>query len=438
MLLLASAFLLYPSLSLPPSRLVRPLKPSAVAFAANARIQSTSLQSSSSSYASSRSPKRQRSNLIPQCLIDFYRNRLCPTNPFLQSTVLILFYVIHTKFLMTHELPIFPGIFVPCDVILGGTISLLIVLYYSVNGVSLLEKVWNESPVPWRRPRQHPTRTFFIITSIIFLYYFAGALSIYLPLLLDIMANFIPMTVPLQKSLHLFIGHLLWVLPSASMLLLVDRFYNIKPKGRKTIRQEQVAKFRIGERDQSLRYGVPLNTNTFAPVKRYGRRDEIWKSKRKGISDWFSISTKSGDWIWHVMIGYTVSVFVFYMSDLVNTRTLPRRFFFDNELVVDIRSKKSFGFAYITGLLAPCITAPIWEEIFYRGLIYPWLSSVFPLKYSTPLVSLIFAGQHFRPDSFVPLYFLGTLWSMIYVLSQNLLVPIVVHAMWNLRIFMAL
>ena len=161
----------------------------------------------------------------------------------------------------------------------------------------------------------------------------------------------------------------------------------------------------------------------------------MWKLKNQGISDWFSISLNRGDWVWNVIVGYTVSVFVFHISDLLNTKILPRRFFFDNELVVDIRSKKQFGFAYLIGLLAPCITAPVWEEVLYRGLLYPWFSSMFPLELSTSIVSILFAGQHFRPDSFLPLFFLGILWSAVYILSQNLLVPIVIHTMWNLRIF---
>lgn len=374
---------------------------------------------------------------VAQKLVDFCRNSSCPTNLLSQLIVLITFFVVHTKFLMRHKLPIFPGVLVHCDIILGGLVSALILFYYMLQDTTLREKLWNESPVPWRRPRQHPIRTFFIITSIVFFYYFAGALSMYLPLLLDVAANFIPITVPLQKSLHLFIGHLLWVLPSSFMLLLVERFYDIKPKNTKT-RQIQVAKFTVGERDQSLRYGIPFDTNAIKSVKRYGRRGEMWKLKNQGISDWFSISLNRGDWVWNVIVGYTVSVFVFHISDLLNTKILPRRFFFDNELVVDIRSKKQFGFAYLIGLLAPCITAPVWEEVLYRGLLYPWFSSMFPLELSTSIVSILFAGQHFRPDSFLPLFFLGILWSAVYILSQNLLVPIVIHTMWNLRIFLAI
>ena len=36
----------------------------------------------------------------------------------------------------------------------------------------------------------------------------------------------------------------------------------------------------------------------------------------------------------------------------------------------------------------------------------------------------------------VPLASLGLLWGLLYVRSANLLVPALVHAMWNSRIFM--
>lgn len=139
-------------------------------------------------------------------------------------------------------------------------------------------------------------------------------------------------------------------------------------------------------------------------------------------------------WLWQVGLGYTMSVFIFFLSDLVSRKLLPSRFFVGNALVVSIVSTPHFGAARIIGLLAPCVTAPIWEELFYRGLILPWIASFASLPSAMLLTSVVFAAQHFRADSFLPLLCLGYFWTILYLLSRNLLVPIIVHALWNFRV----
>jgi membrane protease YdiL (CAAX protease family) len=92
--------------------------------------------------------------------------------------------------------------------------------------------------------------------------------------------------------------------------------------------------------------------------------------------------------------------------------------------------------ALAIGAIAPCITAPYWEEIFYRGLIYPFLGSIMPMSLATPLSAIVFAVHHARVDALIPLFVLGMTWATLYLLSGNLFVCMVVHAMWNSRIFL--
>ena len=72
----------------------------------------------------------------------------------------------------------------------------------------------------------------------------------------------------------------------------------------------------------------------------------------------------------------------------------------------------------------------------HRGLIYPWLCSLLPMALATPLSALIFAGHHARSDVFIPLFSLGLLWASLYVLSGNLFVTVMVHFLWNSRVFL--
>ena len=55
---------------------------------------------------------------------------------------------------------------------------------------------------------------------------------------------------------------------------------------------------------------------------------------------------------------------------------------------------------------------------------------------ATPGSALIFAAHHAQGDALLPLSTLGLTWALLYLLSGNLFVVMVVHAMWNSRIFL--
>ena len=54
---------------------------------------------------------------------------------------------------------------------------------------------------------------------------------------------------------------------------------------------------------------------------------------------------------------------------------------------------------------------------------------------ATPLSAIIFALHHGRGEAFLPLSVLGLTWAVLYLLSGNLFVTMVVHALWNSRVF---
>ena len=75
--------------------------------------------------------------------------------------------------------------------------------------------------------------------------------------------------------------------------------------------------------------------------------------------------------------------------------------------------------------------APFAEELLFRGIILPGL-----LKHASPwramvLASLLFALLHLHVPSVVPLFMLAMAFSLAYVESGSLLVPMVMHAIFN-------
>ena len=49
---------------------------------------------------------------------------------------------------------------------------------------------------------------------------------------------------------------------------------------------------------------------------------------------------------------------------------------------------------------------------------------------------MLFGAQHFQLGLLLPLSVTGFFWGVLYVYSGNLLVPILIHALWNARIFL--
>ena len=71
----------------------------------------------------------------------------------------------------------------------------------------------------------------------------------------------------------------------------------------------------------------------------------------------------------------------------------------------------------------------------YRGFVLPALLCFVPLTAALPLHALLFGLHHLSLATLLPLSTLGLLWAALYVGSRNLLVPMLVHALWNCRVF---
>lgn len=84
---------------------------------------------------------------------------------------------------------------------------------------------------------------------------------------------------------------------------------------------------------------------------------------------------------------------------------------------------------YLVGLAI--ILAPVLEECLFRGLALPLLSRHIGTGPAILATSALFAAIHFHPPSFVPLGIMAAGFAMAYLYSGSLLVPIVMHALFN-------
>ena len=157
----------------------------------------------------------------------------------------------------------------------------------------------------------------------------------------------------------------------------------------------------------------------------------------RGEHRWFDFDV-DGDWLWWVAGGYAASALAFNVADGLNHFVVPSVLFDDDTLVTRmINPEDNDVVALVAGSIAPCVTAPVWEEALYRGFLLKALVPFAGPAAALPLSAVLFAAHHLTLTAALPLAVLGGLWGHIYVAArQNLLVPALIHALWNARVFL--
>jgi ABC-2 type transport system permease protein len=98
------------------------------------------------------------------------------------------------------------------------------------------------------------------------------------------------------------------------------------------------------------------------------------------------------------------------------------------------------GIVHSTGLpsilLLHVLIAPLCEELIFRGLVYKGLRATLSPARSVVLGSLVFALVH-PATAFVPVFLMACCAALAFERSRSLLSPIIVHAAYNLTLFIA-
>ncbi len=97
--------------------------------------------------------------------------------------------------------------------------------------------------------------------------------------------------------------------------------------------------------------------------------------------------------------------------------------------VVKIISPDPITFGGLFAVTA--ILAPILEEFVFRGFLLTSFSKLLPMPAAIGLSSVAFGMAHLSVKDLPELTALGVLLGLTYVMSRNLLTPIVIHGLWN-------
>ncbi len=81
--------------------------------------------------------------------------------------------------------------------------------------------------------------------------------------------------------------------------------------------------------------------------------------------------------------------------------------------------------------VAAGLLAPVFEEVLFRGFLFQNLREKVGSTGAMLSSGLVFAAVHLDPGHLLPLTALGAVLAFLYERSGTLLVPIAVHAAWN-------
>jgi membrane protease YdiL (CAAX protease family) len=193
----------------------------------------------------------------------------------------------------------------------------------------------------------------------------------------------LPLTVPTLRALKVLLGHLMWVFMGVKIL-----GNNLKP---------------------------------FFPPR----------------GKWMRARVHS-NWCWWAIGVYYVSSLLFNIADFVNQFIVPQNILNEESVVSKlIHPENQDGIAMAIGSIGPCITAPVFEEVLYRGYLLPAIASFMPVWLAIPVSSVLFAAHHLNLGGMLPLSVLGWAWAYTYVMSGNLFVCAFTHGLWNSRVFLS-
>jgi membrane protease YdiL (CAAX protease family) len=82
-------------------------------------------------------------------------------------------------------------------------------------------------------------------------------------------------------------------------------------------------------------------------------------------------------------------------------------------------------------LLGTAIVAPIVEELFFRGMLYPLMRRHLPAWFAIVLNAAIFAGLHFIPILLPMLFVMGLLLTFVRARTDSIVPGILIHALNN-------
>ncbi|MEM9444465.1 MAG: type II CAAX endopeptidase family protein [Verrucomicrobiota bacterium] len=86
---------------------------------------------------------------------------------------------------------------------------------------------------------------------------------------------------------------------------------------------------------------------------------------------------------------------------------------------------------YLSFVIYACAIAPVLEEIFFRGFLFPIMKKRAGSLFAYLVTAILFGAVHGHLPSFIPLSFLGLVLAWLYDASGRLWLSVLLHALFN-------
>jgi membrane protease YdiL (CAAX protease family) len=163
-----------------------------------------------------------------------------------------------------------------------------------------------------------------------------------------------------------------------------------------------------------------------------------WAFLREHGTTWRAAFGFGNDWRRAVLVGIIVAGIFLPLAGglqravLILLEHLPRLPLGPEEqpAVQALRIASSWVDRSVLGLIT-IVLAPVAEEILFRGILYPGIKQAGFPRLALWGTALLFAAVHVNFVSFLPLFMLALVLTVLYERTDNLLAPIAAHSLFN-------
>jgi len=148
----------------------------------------------------------------------------------------------------------------------------------------------------------------------------------------------------------------------------------------------------------------------------------------------FGLSIKNLKYVIWTPLIYLITIILLLFVGLLNQYLLTN--FFDVEIkpqdILEKFKELENSFEISIFVIGSAVIAPIYEELLFRGIIFPKLIQKTNFTIALLLSSLIFAVLHFHLSALLPLFVLSIILSITYLYTSTIWASISLHALFNL------
>ena len=144
----------------------------------------------------------------------------------------------------------------------------------------------------------------------------------------------------------------------------------------------------------------------------------------------FGLSIKNLKYVIWTPLIYLITIILLLFVGLLNQYLLTN--FFDIEIkpqeILEKFKELENSFEISIFIIGSAVVAPIYEELLFRGIIFPKLIQKTNFAIALLLSSLIFAVLHFHLSALLPLFVLSIILSITYLYTSTIWASISLHA----------